>query len=57
MGKKAKCEKCEYCEIITSSDVIVCSYLKELNKSLLCEIKHRPIYCSRFSREKKRGAK
>ena len=53
MIKKAKCEKCEHCMIITQYDVIICDYLNKQYKSLTSQAFCRPLYCGGFSKKRK----
>ncbi len=55
MNKKAKCEKCKHCKVITQYDIIMCDYLNELHKSLTSQAFCRPRYCGGFSKKEKGG--
>jgi hypothetical protein len=60
--KKAKCEKCEHCKVISAFDNVLCSYLNDLHN--LCKSKEsqgipyaRPQYCGGFSKKKTKAVR
>lgn len=47
--KKAKCDKCKHCKLITEYDVIVCDFLNNYREIQTIAFM-RPKFCSNFER-------